>query len=624
MGCGKVSKPSVDGGATPAPAAVNASVNVQQAPTVTTPSPGLPLNLFGHFDINTISSVACFGPWLKYGCYNADSGEYRLSALVVCKDAVFPAAPSLTLHDGQDTTVLNASKLDNYQGYSFYRYDITVQLGESERSVSYQLDTSVASGSTQPKSSSICIPGKSQPWHWAYYSCNGFHSETDQTKYNGIQPLWEDFLSQHKNKPFHLIVGGGDQLYNDQVYNVPLLQGWDKIEDAEQALNTPYSTEVQQQVEEFYFSHYAYHFSQPSYGDALASVPSMNTWDDHDIFDGWGSYPPPLMNCSIFQGVYRAARRFYLLFQQHTTDDLVKTDHADLFLSAGSGVNILGQLGSTTALLLLDTRSERSLASVMDPETWDLIWHRLEQLPPSVHHLVVGLPVPIIYPSVPNLESALKDLDQHITERDAGGGFSLKSGLFRCIMSTFKINLVLFGQLEFLDDMLDHWDTKEKHDEAHRAMDHLQSLARRRNLRVSFISGDVHVGGFGLLAPNGTPTDPKLLRSERTHMWQVVSSAIGNAPPPSAVVKLFQESGEEPWKWNEDYEMRMMKVLDEEISLEGILANNRNWCEVKEADYDEMPGSGNDGRLTFTLRVEDLKNKQVRPIAVEVSMVAAE
>lgn len=33
------------------------------------------------------------------------------------------------------------------------------------------------------------------------------------------------------------------------------------------------------------------------------SVPvQMNLWDDHDIWDGWGSYPEHLQNCPVFQG----------------------------------------------------------------------------------------------------------------------------------------------------------------------------------------------------------------------------------------------------------------------------------------------------------------------------------
>lgn len=54
------------------------------------------------------------------------------------------------------------------------------------------------------------------------------------------------------------------------------------------------------------------------------------TWDDHDIFDGWGSYPDTLQNCPVFQGCYQAAKRFYLLFQQHTTAERA-CQETDLF-----------------------------------------------------------------------------------------------------------------------------------------------------------------------------------------------------------------------------------------------------------------------------------------------------
>jgi hypothetical protein len=30
---------------------------------------------------------------------------------------------------------------------------------------------------------------------------------------NGYDPLWEDLLVKHAEKPFHVLVGGGDQLY---------------------------------------------------------------------------------------------------------------------------------------------------------------------------------------------------------------------------------------------------------------------------------------------------------------------------------------------------------------------------------------------------------------------------
>jgi hypothetical protein len=34
---------------------------------------------------------------------------------------------------------------------------------------------------------------------------------------------------------------------------------------------------------------------------SFAFVMQFHTWDDHDIFDGWGSYPAVLQNCAVFQ-----------------------------------------------------------------------------------------------------------------------------------------------------------------------------------------------------------------------------------------------------------------------------------------------------------------------------------
>jgi hypothetical protein len=42
------------------------------------------------------------------------------------------------------------------------------------------------------------------------------------------------------------------------------------------------------------------HFHSPqnqSYAVALSSIPFVNTWDDHDIFDGFGSYDDEIQVC---------------------------------------------------------------------------------------------------------------------------------------------------------------------------------------------------------------------------------------------------------------------------------------------------------------------------------------
>lgn len=41
----------------------------------------------------------------------------------------------------------------------------------------------------------------------------------------GYDPVWVDLLQKHNEEPFHVLVGGGDQLYCDGLTREPELQG---------------------------------------------------------------------------------------------------------------------------------------------------------------------------------------------------------------------------------------------------------------------------------------------------------------------------------------------------------------------------------------------------------------
>ena len=40
----------------------------------------------------------------------------------------------------------------------------------------------------------------------------------------GIQPMWRDLMAKHKEKPLQLGIGGGDQIYLDEIWKVPSLK----------------------------------------------------------------------------------------------------------------------------------------------------------------------------------------------------------------------------------------------------------------------------------------------------------------------------------------------------------------------------------------------------------------
>ena len=72
------------------------------------------------------------------------------------------------------------------------------------------------------------------------------------------------------------------------------------------------------------------------------------------------------------------------------------------------GWNWVGCLGSSTAVLMLDARTERSQEHCLRPGSWAMIQQRVAGLPTSVKHLVVVAPVPVVYPEIPVVESSLK------------------------------------------------------------------------------------------------------------------------------------------------------------------------------------------------------------------------
>jgi hypothetical protein len=45
----------------------------------------------------------------------------------------------------------------------------------------------------------------------------------------------------------------------------------------------------------------------------------QNIYDDHDIIDGFGSYPHLFMQCAVFSNLGRAAFKYYLLFQHQSS-----------------------------------------------------------------------------------------------------------------------------------------------------------------------------------------------------------------------------------------------------------------------------------------------------------------
>ena len=100
--------------------------------------------------------------------------------------------------------------------------------------------------------------------------------------FSGPDPLWRDVLNTHQTRPFHVMIGGGDQIYNDAVVKQSsLFQGWLNIKNPIHKQEAPFSPQLLEELETFYLERYSMWFSQGFFGMANSQIPMVNVWDDH-------------------------------------------------------------------------------------------------------------------------------------------------------------------------------------------------------------------------------------------------------------------------------------------------------------------------------------------------------
>ncbi|KAI9484846.1 hypothetical protein BDB00DRAFT_774189 [Zychaea mexicana] len=479
-------------------------------------------------------NVVC-GPLLKYISTDYQRGIYRGSCLIV-SDHTQP--PSLTVQlktvgsGKQKTLTFPAEQLDCYRNqYRFWRFELQLPFDEEAQTASY------TSSILNNQQYTFHIPSYYEAFRFMFHSCNGFSDIPQETKDKFGEkeaPLWQDVLDRHRVMPFHVLLGGGDQLYQDRLLKEDFMKPWNEEKDPKKRVAMKLSNEMRAGFEEFYMFNYVKNFGfkdNPYVATAFATIPSINMWDDHDIIDGYGSYPVEMQQADCFVVLFQNACRFYFLFQHHTTMELAQRDGM-LMGTTPTCQHIVTTLGPDIGVLSLDARGERTKQDVCQPKTYDIVFEAMAKLPMSIKHMLVVTGVPLIYPRLTLFEKAM----------DGAAGFNLatlagKTGALGDLISGSlnKWN----GDPELLDDMNDHWTAGNHEVERKRFIERLQQFARDRSVRVSFLGGDVHCCGAGRLYSkdmrNKEEGDPHL-------MVQIISSAIVNVPPPQALLSILNQN----------------------------------------------------------------------------------
>ncbi|KNE66210.1 hypothetical protein AMAG_19363 [Allomyces macrogynus ATCC 38327] len=492
------------------------------------------------------------------------SNVNRYTIMVIVKPG-HTEAPAIRISAGRPRA--QPILLDTYAEHRFWRFDIEVPLTPYEQHVSYAVNSGV--------DQVFHIPGREENYRWAFFSCNGFSTDVDfptREQLNGIKPLWTDVMREHAAKPFHAMVGGGDQVYMDTIFDVPALKEWLGNTNKEYKSTCPWTREMNEQAHKYYFDEYLQHFQLDGFREALATIPFNFEWDDHDIFDGYGSYPEYLQNSPVFQNIFIAAQRFYLLFQQHTNLRLARQDG---YIGV-RGHTSIRQYGPYLAFLAVDVRTERTLQHIVNPESWALVWRALDNLPRTTRHLVMGATIPLAYPRLQGevavsaaatvfsaAASALDTVSGLLGGGGQGGDSSHHGKWTEAFQKTgvYKNILNGLGEPELLDDLNDHWTSENHLHERDDLVHNLQRVARERSLRITFLSGDVHCCGTGKLYSADEQLQTNKERDPRL-MYQVVSSAIGNIPPPAAVIKMLHLSTTEINRFSKDQDQLDTTLVD--------------------------------------------------------------
>lgn len=195
-------------------------------------------------------SLKC-GPLLRYITtdYNAQQPLWQGSIMVVVVDdeSDYSQRPVLTLSTGQK---LEGQVLHVEFGASYWKWNLALPLYEQSQLIMYSINES--------DPIEFSLPGVHETMNMMFHSCNGFSLSVDQTVFNGPDPLWRDVLRSHKERPIHVMLGGGDQIYCDLVARrCALLKEWLNMSTLEHKTARLFTDDMEHELNAFYAEHYA-------------------------------------------------------------------------------------------------------------------------------------------------------------------------------------------------------------------------------------------------------------------------------------------------------------------------------------------------------------------------------
>ncbi|MFT3709221.1 MAG: alkaline phosphatase D family protein [Archangium sp.] len=426
------------------------------------------------------------GPLLYAESCAPDEWKFRVHLFISGK----PDGLALTMKGATVSELQSIAKLatGNVKG-SIVGWTVTLPRAEKEQTLSYTIK-----GLDEPLTvKGVRVPKLGELPRFAFFSCNGVSDEKLWNQLDEPYACWSDLYERHEEDGLHLLVGGGDQLYCDSLFETnehlrEVFKHWSKADKRTQPVPAGFADEIAKQYVDLYVSRWS---QEGGIVDALARIPSLFTWDDHDVFDGWGSHET-LQSSPHYRTMFEAARRAFMAFQLGVPDE--KNEH---FLTRRDFVG--GECDTT--FLLLDGRSQRGTDEVLGSAQWRELDAQLDLIAKARANVVRPLHL-VVVSSVPVINMSFGRFDE------AG---SALAGL--------------------RDDLLDQWESRHHRGERARLLMTLLNAANDARCAVTILAGDIHVGSRSRVRS----TNPRhAAANTQTVIEHVTSSAILH-PAPSAL-----------------------------------------------------------------------------------------
>ncbi len=202
----------------------------------------------------------------------------------------------------------------------------------------------------------------------------------------GIYPRLQELLEE-RGAAFAMLLG--DQVYSDAVSRISVREALAADE-----------TLTDDDLVETYRHLYRGFFNERGFRELAASLPTYLVWDDHDIFDGWGSL---LRTTDFDRRLYRAAETAYREYQHLRSPGGSLDDRAPYAYAMWYG---------DVGFFVLDLRGDRDYEAgrILSAEQWQRLDAFLEDATAQdVSTVFIAASVPVVHAS-PAMMAALERL----------------------------------------------------------------------------------------------------------------------------------------------------------------------------------------------------------------------